>query len=118
MNQIELDEKQQCLECISKFLHNFEKKLHANYEQKKISEKIMEMQDICYFKLKEIVMYKESTQTLDKIYYSIPLPILKLASRLNKATPVVADSALDIASKNRANGALTINVDQSGNLKN
>lgn len=47
------------------------------YQVKKIEQNDVDILKNCHFKLKEILMYKSCTETLEKIYFNISLPSLK-----------------------------------------
>lgn len=47
------------------------------YEEKKVQQVDIDLLENSYFKLKEILMFKNSSEILEKIYYNIQLPNLK-----------------------------------------
>jgi hypothetical protein len=49
------------------------------YEEKKVKQNELDILENCHLKLKTILMYKDSSETLNKIFFDLPLPATKFA---------------------------------------
>lgn len=74
---LQIREKFEQIENLKKRLENLEYQLEHLFEEKKIKSNEIDLLENCYFKLKEIHMYKSVPQTLYKIFFNLPLPSLK-----------------------------------------
>lgn len=80
LNLFEIDEKFKHVEKLKKRIYEIEDYLVYLYQEKKIKQNELDVLENCYVKLKEIYINKISTETLEKIFYGLPLPSFKLVS--------------------------------------
>jgi hypothetical protein len=83
LNLFEVDEKFKHVEKLKKKIYELEDYLIYLYQEKKIKQNELDVLENCYVKLKEIYINKISTETLEKIFYGLPLPSFKLVSNNN-----------------------------------
>lgn len=80
LNKFEVDEKFKHLEKMRAKVNELEDYLVYLYQVKKIKQDELDVLESCYVKLKEIYINKISSETLEKIFYGLPLPSFKLVT--------------------------------------
>lgn len=83
--QMIMEDKYRQFDSVRSSILNMEKQLNYFYEEKKVKQNELDILENCHLKLKTILMYKESTETLNKIFFDLPLPATKFALTDNKA---------------------------------
>lgn len=83
--QMIMEEKYKHYDALRAAFVNMENQLNYLYEEKKVKQNELDILENCHLKLKTIIMYKESSETLNKIFFDLPLPATKFALTDNKA---------------------------------
>jgi hypothetical protein len=112
--RIDNNEKRKCTRCIKSFLSEYEKQIHVNYKNKSIEQTDIDLQEHCILKLKNIIVYKQSSQLLEKLFFNMPLTILKSGQGGTKV-----NLHMNIPDSYKVSAlptlpALTANIDQTG----
>ena len=70
-------------------LENLEYEVAHLYDEKRVTDKEVDLLENCCVKIKEIQMYKSCSQTLDKIFHNIKLPALKFGLPKNSLDQLI-----------------------------
>jgi hypothetical protein len=76
-------------------LENLEEEVIHLFEEKRITNKELDLLENCCAKIKEIQMYKSCSQTLDKLFHNVKLPCLKFGGPKTTLDEIIRPSARD-----------------------
>lgn len=79
-------------------LENLEEEVIHLFEEKRITNKELDLLENCCAKIKEIQMYKSCSQTLDKLFHNVKLPCLKFGQPKSSLDEIIRPSARDSTS--------------------
>jgi hypothetical protein len=77
--QMIMEDKYRQFDALRSKIINMENQMIYFYEEKKVKQNELDILENCHLKLKTILMYKDSSETLNKIFFDLPLPATKFA---------------------------------------